>query len=172
MSIVNMYRPGNSPHMFTKRQLRCAGWTDSQIEMFCTEVPVDVPSTPKVSESSRSKACDEMFGVLLKMPDAIRHNRSDICEALYDAGYRKPRGHQQDPADIDFGLKPGEHVHHPRTLEFRPIRTPEQIAAEERRKAGLDIALICTGHSDRSKDNWATLGEIIYDAGYRKQVQP
>ncbi|MNN50051.1 hypothetical protein D3C81_1646160 [compost metagenome] len=43
----------------------------------------------QVEISLRSKACDEMFGVILSMPEEKRHNRSDICEALYDAGYRK-----------------------------------------------------------------------------------
>ncbi|MNE48886.1 hypothetical protein D3C80_1433760 [compost metagenome] len=43
----------------------------------------------QVEISLRSKACDEMFGVILNMPEEKRHNRSDICEALYDAGYRK-----------------------------------------------------------------------------------
>ncbi|MNC66408.1 hypothetical protein D3C75_1168010 [compost metagenome] len=43
----------------------------------------------QVEISRRSKACDEMFGVILSMPEEKRHNRSDICEALYDAGYRK-----------------------------------------------------------------------------------
>lgn len=37
----------------------------------------------------RSKACDEMFGAILNLPEDRRHNRSDIVEALYDAGYRK-----------------------------------------------------------------------------------
>lgn len=37
----------------------------------------------------RSKACDEMFGVILSLPEDRRHNGSDICEALYDANYRK-----------------------------------------------------------------------------------
>lgn len=37
----------------------------------------------------RSKACDNMFGVILSLPEDSQNNRSDICEALYDAGYRK-----------------------------------------------------------------------------------
>lgn len=38
----------------------------------------------------RTKACDEMFGVLLSLPEDRKLNRSDIVEALYDAGYHKP----------------------------------------------------------------------------------
>lgn len=45
---------------------------------------------------------------------------------------------------------------------FRPIRTPEQIAAEERDKAITEIADILRGHRD--------IAELLYDAGYRKQV--
>lgn len=53
--------------------------------------------------------------------------------------------------------------------EFRPIRTPEQIAAEERDKA-VQAAMDDTytlGISDQSK---RILIERLYDAGYRKQV--
>lgn len=39
--------------------------------------------------AARTKACDEMFGVILSLREDRRHDRSDICEALYDAGYRK-----------------------------------------------------------------------------------
>lgn len=52
---------------------------------------------------------------------------------------------------------------------FRPIRTLEQIAAEEREKAALEMAALMSGHEDRSKDCFKVLGEILYDAGYRRQ---
>lgn len=55
--------------------------------------------------------------------------------------------------------------------EFRPIRTPEQIAAEEREKAALEMAALMSGHDDRSKDCFKVLGEILYDAGYRRQEE-
>ncbi len=35
------------------------------------------------------RALDEMFGVLLKMPEDKKGNRAEIVEALYEAGYRK-----------------------------------------------------------------------------------
>ena len=54
-------------------------------ESNCEERPI--APTPA---ALRNKACDEMFGVILKLPEGRRHNRSDIIEALYDAGYRKP----------------------------------------------------------------------------------
>lgn len=54
---------------------------------------------------------------------------------------------------------------------FRPVRTPEQIAEEEREKA-VQAAIEDTytiGISDQSK---RILIERLYDAGYRKQSQP
>ncbi|HHW2202117.1 TPA: hypothetical protein ACUT9V_003308 [Pseudomonas aeruginosa] len=54
---------------------------------------------------------------------------------------------------------------------FRPSRTPEQIAAEEREKAALEMAALMSGHEDRSKDCFKVLGEILYDAGYRRQEE-
>ena len=46
-----------------------------------------------------------------------------------------------------------ENVHHPRNCSFRPIRTPEQIAAEEREKVVEEMMLATSslGHSDVSK---------------------
>ena len=55
---------------------------------------------------------------------------------------------------------------------FRPIRTAEQVAAEEREKAAIDLAFVMTGHMDRSKDCYKALGQLIYDAGYRKEPKP
>ncbi|HCF7301842.1 TPA: hypothetical protein NIJ73_006765, partial [Pseudomonas aeruginosa] len=48
---------------------------------------------------------------------------------------------------------------------------PEQIAAEEREKAALEMAALMSGHDDRSKDCFKVLGEILYDAGYRRQEE-
>ena len=49
--------------------------------------------------------------------------------------------------------------------EFRPIRTPEKIAADERQAAIKEMI----GHIGGSRRCEA---EVLYDAGYRKQVQP
>ncbi|QXZ11698.1 hypothetical protein KVQ82_16530 [Pseudomonas sp. AO-1] len=49
--------------------------------------------------------------------------------------------------------------------EFRPIRTPEQIAAEERDTAVQEMREIAG-----SKNAWPF--EQLYDAGYRKQPVP
>jgi hypothetical protein len=52
---------------------------------------------------------------------------------------------------------------------FRPIRTPEQIAAEEKGRAMTDMLSIVTDRELRGRGVTAQL-EAIYDAGYRKQV--
>lgn len=49
--------------------------------------------------------------------------------------------------------------------KFRPIRTPEQIAAEEREKAIAEIERVATAGEDSGK-RWS---EALYDAGYRRQ---
>lgn len=57
---------------------------------------------------------------------------------------------------------------------FRPIRTPDQIAAEERAKA-VSAMLADAGITESAWNDdpetvvWA---EALYDAGYRKQVTP
>jgi len=52
--------------------------------------------------------------------------------------------------------------------EFRPIRTPEQIAAEEREAGINDIyAMLDNCIRDLRQD-----AEALWDAGYRKQVAP
>ncbi|MCV4343279.1 hypothetical protein [Pseudomonas capsici] len=52
---------------------------------------------------------------------------------------------------------------------FRPIKTPEQIAAEERAK---HIAEIAKETGLRMRDGAVAVATAIYDAGYRKQVEP
>lgn len=64
-----------------------------------------------------------------------------------------------------------EHVHHPRNCSFRPIRTPAQLAAEEREKA-IEFMMQMTsslGHSDVSKK--ILFGEL-YDKGLRFEAKP
>lgn len=57
----------------------------------------------------------------------------------------------------------------PALTYFRPIRTAEQIAAEDRRAAVLEMK----GHLSFSDYLEAERHcEQLYDAGYRKQVQP
>lgn len=47
-----------------------------------------ISEASRISARIRSKACDEMFGIM-SSPLVREGNRSDMAEALYDAGYRK-----------------------------------------------------------------------------------
>ena len=52
-------------------------------------------------------------------------------------------------------------------VECRPIRTPEQIAAEEREAEIIEIERIAIS-GENNRKTWAS---ALYDAGYRKQVR-
>ncbi|WP_073667463.1 hypothetical protein [Pseudomonas aeruginosa] len=54
-------------------------------------------------------------------------------------------------------------------VDFRPLRTPEQIAAEERRKSILHLANILI--DSRGQCNEYSQAEAIFDAGYRRQEE-
>ncbi|MFU3391685.1 hypothetical protein ACM7KZ_29085 [Pseudomonas aeruginosa] len=53
--------------------------------------------------------------------------------------------------------------------EFRPIRTPEQIAADERSKECDRIFVILS--SVEREGNRSDMAEALYDAGYRRQEE-
>jgi hypothetical protein len=53
---------------------------------------------------------------------------------------------------------------------FRPIRTPEQIAAEVREKFSVELAGILSGHDQHIAVRDIEMAKYLYDAGYRKQV--
>lgn len=58
---------------------------------------------------------------------------------------------------------------------FRPIRTPEQIAAEERKEAIAEmasIAAVAWRASHAGEDMIVVIASALHDAGYRKQEQP
>jgi hypothetical protein len=59
----------------------------------------------------------------------------------------------------------GEFVAHPATMHFRPIRTPEQIAADERSKYCDRIFGVLT--SATRAENRSDMAEALYDAGLR-----
>lgn len=66
-----------------------------------------------------------------------------------------------------------EHVHHPKALKFRPIRTPEQIAAEERlheiRNACTAISNALSRFHESEEPTSISIIEAMIDEGYRKQ---
>ena|SRR5690554_4147267 len=79
-----------------------------------------------------------------------------VCEVL---AHRKNFAVVYLPNEVTAGLA--------RIGDCRPIRTPEQIAAQERERALDDIYRIL-----RTVDrpgNKADMAEALYDAGYRKQ---
>lgn len=62
-----------------------------------------------------------------------------------------------------------ERVGYTDTLQFRPIKTPEQLAAEARERAVDEMwSVYWQPHATTAKEG---LG-LLYDAGYRKQEQP
>ena len=62
----------------------------------------------------------------------------------------------------------GCHLH-----EVRPIRTPEQLAAEARERAIRDMVFgACGCEPDGGNTSVFILCELLYDAGYRKLEQP
>ena len=81
-------------------------------------------------------------------------------------------------AHTDFGGSPiavgrhisGETLGWGTSNVFRPIRTPEQIAADERDKAVSEMGVIAlSGENELIKTRWL---QNLYDAGYRKQPAP
>ncbi|AMW64481.1 hypothetical protein QIT80_gp21 (endogenous virus) [Pseudomonas phage phiAH14a] len=64
----------------------------------------------------------------------------------------------------------GEQHYYLGDMQFRPIRTPEQIAADERELAITDICVVMD--KDPSRPLLREKAGVLYDAGYRKQVAP
>ena len=60
----------------------------------------------------------------------------------------------------------------PECWKFRPIRTPEQIAAEERERAIDDLCASIVSHYEAPKmsEHYLGLARALHDAGYRKQA--
>lgn len=92
MSIVNMYRVGASPNLYTRAQLKSAGWSDAQLIEHGTLVPVDVPGAPDDRRLHQIRnACTvinkavEPYNTSIDCSAAIRAT----VEAMIDAGYRK-----------------------------------------------------------------------------------
>ena len=61
----------------------------------------------------------------------------------------------------------GEQHWHIRDVTFRLIRTPEQVAADEREIVINDMLSCCT-----TKGTVTKIIQALYDAGYRKQKEP
>jgi hypothetical protein len=97
-------------------------------------------------------------GVVCEIKSMARGSERDWFKAsvLYSSAY----------TIVLDDYRAGEFVAHPATLQFRPIRIPEQIAADEREAAILELI------KDAGKDAATASFEQarkIYDAGWRKQ---
>lgn len=106
-----------------------------------------------------------------------------VCEVLWNESrleYLKAKvfgvnEHGQPIFRFEEGPKKFEYQADPlRTLSgtpvFRPIRTPEQIAAEEREKAIDEICYDICFHfgNPKGSEKYLNLATTLYDAGYRK----
>ena len=77
----------------------------------------------------------------------------------------------RDGSDTWYRASGEEHSQTCRNMAFfRPIRTAEQVAAEEREKAVFEIAHILIDNRHDSAE-YHQAGRI-YDAGYRKETKP
>ena len=54
---------------------------------------------------------------------------------------------------------------------FLPLRTPEQLAAEDREKEGDEMVTVWKRTMGRFAQEERGLAEMLYDHGYRKQEQ-
>lgn len=78
------------------------------------------------------------------------------------------KGHQQTIAAFIFDCGNGVHVEQAVRSCFSPLPTAQQIEAEDRAKQLSDLVDLIDGADAADK----TIAQAIYDAGYRKQVQP
>lgn len=76
-----------------------------------------------------------------------------------------PDGTRQENVGVELSADVGVTIN-----RFRLIRTPEQIASEERQKNIMIISDILI--ANRGNSNEYHQAGLIYDAGYRKQVKP
>lgn len=147
------------PNSYTTEQLEGAGWTYPQICQYGK--PVYEASAPA------------WVGVGLP-PVGIQ------CETLWSSttGEYAPVlvvGHDEDRAVVRFigGERKGEYDSDRQHNDygypiFRPIRTAEQLAAEEReQQIEMLAAVISQGFREGKK-----LADVLYDAGARMPVKP
>lgn len=145
------YGGGNSDHRHNPRrsefhfeQLRPAPWTGKGL-----------PPVGTVCEFAGGTNCPEdPFDKDLKEGDEV------TIIAHFKDGESKLAAFTFNPRNLSRGNACVEQGMHGC---FRPIRTPEQIAADEREARLKEMIALVGGSSRRS-------AEALYDAGYRKQV--
>ncbi len=105
----------------------------------------DGPGLPPVGMVCELRRKDGGWGLAI-----IKYMSSTICVWLWNNG---------NPDQREWSCEPYN-------MEFRPIRTPEQIAAEERKRIEDEIQSICTEGENKGVPYF----KALYEAGYRKQV--
>lgn len=108
-------------------------------------------------------------GSLCEVKSTARGKERDWFKA--EVKYISPFTVVLDDFPTDWLLE-GEFVVHPNTVQFRPIKTKEQIAAEERKEAVDMMRWICEEWVDSDLDrawSWDEIFGVLHDAGYRKQ---
>ncbi|MBK3437450.1 hypothetical protein [Pseudomonas sp. MF7448] len=153
------YGGGNSDHRHNPRrsefhfeQLRPAPWTGKGL-----------PPVGTVCEFAGGTNCPEdPFDKDLKEGDEVtiiahfKDGESELAAFTFN-----PRNLSRGNACVEQGMHGC----------FRPIRTPEQIAAEEREKAIAEMVYGGCGCDQSDGTTTAfVICRLLYDAGYRKQV--
>ncbi|QLL11748.1 hypothetical protein [Pseudomonas chlororaphis] len=92
------------------------------------------------------------------------------CEVVFSSSWvmviRDTSTHPDGPVDTAIDLVAT-------APDFRPIRTPEQIAAEERETAIYEMSVWAgVGVTGPGSDRERRILGLLWDAGYRKQVAP
>lgn len=92
-----------------------------------------------------------------------------VCEVCSDLGsWEVCTVLAHNGADVVFVDATGVYGGLDESRRFRPIRTPEQIAAEEREKAVDEMVTVWKRTMGRFAQEERGLAEMLYDAGYRK----
>lgn len=99
-------------------------------------------------------------GTVCEFYDATLHRWFEVVIAYSSSWVVVVRGKCSDGEAVEISLRS-------ESAELRPIRTPEQIAAEERKRIEEEIQRICT----EGENSGVPFFVALYDAGYRKQEQ-
>jgi len=122
-----------------------------------------------------TKRPEQWSGEGLPPPDTVCELR--VKAALGDWSKAHIKFASRNVVVWDWDGEPGvnglctSYVH---SVEMRPIRTPEQIAAEEREKAIKSMAEDMAGYKavEEPNEKMLSLSTFLHDHGYRKQVAP
>lgn len=153
----------DSPRWTDEKYTKAEDWARSLVSRAEWQAAVDALNAPKVvewdgvglppvgSEIEAGFACEE-FSAWHK----------GICIAIGE----DPEG-RDDICIVQFGKKIAAYTAH--SGRIRPIRTAEQVAAEEREKAIKEMMMHGVDAGDSTIEYSCA---ALYDAGYRKEANP